>query len=57
VYQNVSKVKTALIHMFYVCTASCGVHAPYMRSVYPTITFPSHHSVATVGDILQYITL
>nr|XP_002120081.1 venom phosphodiesterase 2-like isoform X2 [Ciona intestinalis] len=27
--------------------ASCGVHAPYMRSVYPTTTFPNHYSMAT----------
>ncbi|XP_076799396.1 venom phosphodiesterase 2-like [Clavelina lepadiformis] len=27
--------------------ASCGVHAPYMRSVYPTKTFPNHYTIAT----------
>ncbi|XP_039265266.2 venom phosphodiesterase 2-like [Styela clava] len=27
--------------------ASCGVHAPYVRSVYPTLTFPNHYSIAT----------
>ncbi|KAK7100774.1 uncharacterized protein [Littorina saxatilis] len=26
---------------------SCGVHAPYMRSVYPTKTFPNHYSIVT----------
>lgn len=25
----------------------CGVHAPYMRSVYPTLTFPNHYSIVT----------
>ena len=29
--------------------ASCGVHAPYMRSVYPTKTFPNHYSIVTVS--------
>ena len=28
---------------------SCGVHAPYMRSVYPTKTFPNHYTIATVS--------
>ncbi|CAK8697231.1 unnamed protein product [Clavelina lepadiformis] len=27
--------------------ASCGIHAPYMRSVYPTKTFPNHYTIAT----------
>uniref|UniRef100_H2YLL8 SMB domain-containing protein n=1 Tax=Ciona savignyi TaxID=51511 RepID=H2YLL8_CIOSA len=27
--------------------ATCGVHAPYMRSVTPTSTFPNHYSMAT----------
>ncbi|CAK8697230.1 unnamed protein product [Clavelina lepadiformis] len=27
--------------------ASCGVHAPYMRSAYPTSTFPNHYTIAT----------
>ncbi|CAK8697234.1 unnamed protein product, partial [Clavelina lepadiformis] len=27
--------------------ASCGIHAPYMRSVYPTNTFPNHYTIAT----------
>lgn len=26
---------------------SAGVHAPYMRNVFPTKTFPNHHSIAT----------
>lgn len=26
----------------------CGVHTPYMRSVYPTLTFPNHYSIVTV---------
>lgn len=25
----------------------CGVHAPYMRSVYPTVTFPNHYTIVT----------
>ncbi|KAL8580376.1 hypothetical protein ACOMHN_037475 [Nucella lapillus] len=25
----------------------CGVHAPYMRSVYPTKTFPNHYTIVT----------
>ncbi|XP_056017946.1 uncharacterized protein LOC125670329 isoform X2 [Ostrea edulis] len=25
----------------------CGVHTPYMRSVYPTVTFPNHYTIAT----------
>nr|XP_002124677.1 venom phosphodiesterase 2-like [Ciona intestinalis] len=27
--------------------ATCGVHAPYMRSVYPTKTFPNHYTIVT----------
>lgn len=27
----------------------CGVHAPYMRSVYPTVTFPNHYTIVTVS--------
>ncbi|XP_070556161.1 venom phosphodiesterase CdcPDE-like isoform X3 [Ptychodera flava] len=27
--------------------ANCGVHAPYMRPVFPTYTFPNHYSIAT----------
>ncbi|XP_077991014.1 ectonucleotide pyrophosphatase/phosphodiesterase family member 3-like [Glandiceps talaboti] len=27
--------------------ANCGVHAPYMRPVVPTYTFPNHYSIAT----------
>ncbi|CAH1773184.1 unnamed protein product [Owenia fusiformis] len=27
--------------------ASCGTHAPYMRAVYPTKTFPNHYSIVT----------
>ena len=26
----------------------CGVRADYMRSVYPTKTFPNHYTLATV---------
>lgn len=26
---------------------SDGVHAPYVRNVFPTKTFPNHHSIAT----------
>ncbi|PVD23081.1 hypothetical protein C0Q70_16343 [Pomacea canaliculata] len=26
---------------------TCGVHAPYMRSVYPTKTFPNHYTIVT----------
>lgn len=29
--------------------SKCGVHAPYMRSVYPTKTFPNHYSIVTVS--------
>ena len=28
---------------------TCGVHAPYMRSVYPTKTFPNHYTIVTVS--------
>ena len=28
---------------------TCGVHTPYMRSVYPTLTFPNHYTIVTVG--------
>ena len=28
---------------------TCGVHTPYMRSVYPTVTFPNHYTIATVS--------
>lgn len=27
--------------------SQCGVHAPYMRAVYPTKTFPNHYSIVT----------
>ena len=27
----------------------CGTHAPYMRSVYPTLTFPNHYTMVTVS--------
>nr|XP_039265727.1 venom phosphodiesterase-like [Styela clava] len=27
--------------------ASCGVHAPYVRPAYPTLTFPNHYSIVT----------
>ncbi|XP_053394488.1 uncharacterized protein LOC123525750 isoform X2 [Mercenaria mercenaria] len=27
--------------------AKCGVHTPYMRSVYPTVTFPNHYTIVT----------
>lgn len=26
---------------------SCGVHIPYMRSIFPTKTFPNHYAIAT----------
>lgn len=29
--------------------ATCGVHSPYMRSVYPTVTFPNHYTIVTVS--------
>ena len=29
--------------------ANCGVHTPYMRSVYPTHTFPNHYTIVTVN--------
>lgn len=25
----------------------CGVSAPYMKSIYPTLTFPNHHTIST----------
>lgn len=28
--------------------SQCGVRAPYMRSVYPTKTFPNHYTIVTV---------
>ncbi|KAK3089994.1 hypothetical protein FSP39_008300 [Pinctada imbricata] len=27
--------------------STCGVHTPYMRSVYPTLTFPNHYTIVT----------
>ena len=33
----------------YIALASCGVHVSYMRSIYPTKTFPNHYSIATVS--------
>ncbi|KAJ8305988.1 hypothetical protein KUTeg_016533 [Tegillarca granosa] len=27
--------------------SSCGIHTPYMRSVYPTLTFPNHYTIVT----------
>ena len=33
---------------------TCGVHAPYMRSVYPTKTFPNHYTIVTVSTYLPY---
>ncbi|KAL4236876.1 ectonucleotide pyrophosphatase phosphodiesterase [Mactra antiquata] len=27
--------------------ANCGVHTPYMRAVYPTVTFPNHYTIVT----------
>ncbi|RXM35692.1 hypothetical protein EOD39_3948 [Acipenser ruthenus] len=30
-----------------VCKGSCGTHAPYMRPVYPTKTFPNLYTLAT----------
>ncbi|XP_064605708.1 uncharacterized protein LOC135470602 [Liolophura sinensis] len=27
--------------------AQCGVHTPYLRSVFPTMTFPNHYSIVT----------
>lgn len=29
--------------------ADCGVHTPYMRSAYPTVTFPNHYTIVTVN--------
>jgi len=29
--------------------SQCGVHTPYMRSVYPTVTFPNHYTIVTVS--------
>ena len=26
----------------------CGVHTPYMRAAYPTLTFPNHYTIVTV---------
>ena len=26
---------------------NCGIHLPYMRSSYPTSTFPNHYAIAT----------
>ena len=33
---------------------SHGVHAPYMRSVYPTVTFPNHYTIVTVSTCLPH---
>lgn len=27
--------------------AQCGVHAPFMRPVFPTKTFPNHYTIVT----------
>lgn len=29
-----------------------GVHAPYMKPSYPTLTFPNHYSIVTVSKTL-----
>ena len=29
--------------------SECGVHAPYMRSAFPTKTFPNHYTLVTVS--------
>lgn len=31
--------------------AQCGVHAPFMRPVFPTKTFPNHYTIVTVSSI------
>ena len=31
--------------------SQCGVHTPYMRAAYPTLTFPNHYSIVTVCKI------
>ena len=28
---------------------TCGVHTPYMRAAYPTLTFPNHYTIVTVS--------
>ena len=33
----------------------CGTRAPYMRSVYPTMTFPNHYSIVTVSTIKAFL--
>ena len=33
---------------------SHGVHSPYMRSVYPTVTFPNHYTIVTVSTYLPH---
>ena len=29
--------------------SECGTHAPYMRSIFPSKTFPNHYAIATVS--------
>ncbi len=31
--------------------SECGVSANYMNSVYPTLTFPNHYTIVTVGHV------
>lgn len=35
----------------------CGVHTPYMRPVYPTLTFPNMYTIATVSLDLFFDTV
>ena len=31
---------------------TCGVHTPYMRAAYPTLTFPNHYTIVTVSTCI-----
>ena len=35
---------------------SCGVHTPYMRAAYPTLTFPNHYTIVTVSFVYIFET-
>lgn len=34
---------------------TCGVHTPYLRSAYPTVTFPNHYTIVTVRYLSLFV--
>ena len=32
----------------------CGTSAEYMRSLYPTLTFPNHYTITSVSRMYEY---